>query len=99
LSDPIAFGQEWQVLEAEPNLFHSLEGPQQPLQQCEMPAMRRLKGKKRLGQPEVFAEQPAGVVITHAAAEAACAHVPGEDRDVCIFDVLATNDVEMAGAY
>jgi hypothetical protein len=43
--------------------------------------------------------QPTGVVITHAAAEAACAHTPVEDRDVCIFDVLATNDLEMAGAY
>jgi hypothetical protein len=101
LSDPIAFGQEWQVLMEEPKLFHSLEGPQQPLQQCEMPAARRLKnkGKKRLGQPEVLAEQPTGVVITHAAAEAACAYAQVEDRDVCIFDVLATNDVEMAGAY
>ena len=100
LNDPIAFGQEWQVLEDEPKLFHSLEGPQQPFQQCEMPAMRRLnKGKKRLGQPEVIDMQPTGIVITHAAAEAACAHAPGEDRDVCIFDVLATNDVEMAGAY
>jgi hypothetical protein len=51
LKDSVAFGQEWQVLATEPNLFHSIEGPQQPLQQCEMPAMRRLKGKKRLGQP------------------------------------------------
>jgi len=32
LNNPIAFGQEWQVHATEPKLFHSLEGPQQPLQ-------------------------------------------------------------------
>jgi len=47
----------------------------------------------------VLAEQPTGVVITHAAAKADCALAPSEDRDVCIFDVMATNDAEMAGAY
>ena len=100
LNDPIAFGQEWQVLATEPKLFHSLEGPQQPLQQCEMPAKRRLnknKGKQRLGQPEV--EEMPAITISQAVAEAACRRVTGEDRDICIFDVMATNDVDMAGAY
>ena len=103
MSDPIAFGQEWQVLITEPKLFHSLEGPQQPLQQCEMLAKRRLrknkdkKAKKRLGHPEV--EEMTGVTISQTTAEAACRRVKGEDHDLCVFDVMATNDMDMAGAY
>lgn len=43
-----------------------------------------------------FTEQ----LMPHAAAEAACAHSPpGKDRDVCIFEVLAINDVKKVGAY
>jgi hypothetical protein len=100
MNDPIAFGQEWQVLATEPKLFHSLEGPQQPLQQCEMPAKRRLnknKGKRRLGKPDV--EDTPAVTISQSAAEAACRRVTGEDHDLCVFDVMATSDIDMAGAY
>jgi hypothetical protein len=100
MDDPIAFGQEWQVLATEPKLFHSLKGPQQPLQQCEMPAKRSLKknkGKKRLDQPEV--EEMPAVTISQAAAEVACCHVTREERDLCVFDVMATSDIDMAGAY
>jgi hypothetical protein len=98
MNDPVAFGQEWQVLATEPKLFHSLEGPQQPLQQCEMPAKRRLnKGVRRLGQPEV--EDTPAVTISQSAAEAACRRVTGEDHDLCVFDVMATSDIDMAGAY
>jgi len=98
MNDPVAFGQEWQVLATEPKLFHSLEGPQQPLQLCEMPAKRRLnKGMRRLGQPEV--EDTPAVTISQSAAEAACRRVTGEDHDLCVFDVMATSDIDMAGAY
>ena len=82
-----AFGQEWQVLVAEPKLFHVVEGPQAP-QLCKMPTDADIK-RRRLGSS-----------LSEAAAEKACAHVTNEDdREWCVFDVLATGDAEMAGAY
>jgi hypothetical protein len=63
-----------------------------------MPAKRRLnKGMRRLGQPEV--EDTPAVTISQSAAEAACRRVTGEDHDLCVFDVMATSDIDMAGAY
>jgi Repulsive guidance molecule (RGM) C-terminus len=38
--------------------------------------------------------------ITREQAEAACAHVSNEeDKNNCIFDILSTDDIQMADAY
>jgi len=52
-------------------------------------AIKAKKIRRRLG--EVF--------ITKEEAAQACARVDEADRDACIFDVLATNDKDMAGSY
>lgn len=86
-TDANAFGQEWQVLDTQPMIFQGTVAPQHPMQ-CIPPPPKSVK-RRRLGENE----------ITQEMAEAACADVPEDDRDFCIFDVLATNDVEMAGSY
>jgi len=87
IEDPIAFGLEWQVLANEPMLFHKVEGPQAPAT-CEMPTATSVE-RRRLREVTVSLED----------AEMACSRVSLTERDQCIFDVLATNDKELAGAY
>jgi hypothetical protein len=86
MDDAIAFGKEWQVLASESMLFRNLEGPQHP-QECDMPT--ETKVKRRLGESRISKQD----------AELACDRVNSEDFDACVFDVLATNDKGMAGAY
>lgn len=86
IDDNNAFGQEWQVLTSEPKLFHNTEGPQAP-EKCEIPSASEMR--RRLRQS----------VISKEDAELACSRVSVEDFDLCVFDVLATNDKASAGAY
>jgi len=83
-----AFGKGWQVLGSEDMLFHNMEGVQHP-EECQMPDMTKTSLKRRLGE----------ALITEEDAALACARVAEEDRVACIFDVLATNDKDMAGSY
>jgi hypothetical protein len=84
------FGQEWQVLPDGPKLFHEVAGPQLPHQTCVLPSELHAEGKRRrLGE----------VAVTEIEAERACAKVPVRERDACVFDVLATDDLDMAGAF
>jgi hypothetical protein len=87
---PYDFGQEWQVLPTGPKLFLEPEGPQLPEQTCILPSELHAEEKRRrLG----------AALVTETMAELACAKVPVAERDACVFDVLTTDDVEMAGAY
>lgn len=88
LNDPIEFGQNWQVLDTEPMLFHNRDGVQHPAQ-CAMPNSGVEAYRRRLGES----------AITKEDAALACARVEPKDRDACIFDVLATNDKDIAGSY
>jgi len=93
IEDPIQFGQEWQVQPDGPALFHEVAGPQLPHQKCVMPEDLKVadKRRRRLGASQV----------TERMAEVACQHLVDaqEDFDACVFDVLAADDVDMAGAY
>jgi len=80
------FGQEWQVLSGEQNLFHDIEGPQHP-QPCEIPSSMEMR--RRLAESFVTVED----------AENACVEAGMDDKELCIFDVMATNDKSSAGAY
>jgi hypothetical protein len=85
------FGQEWQVRDTEPTLFHTDRLPQHPME-CTMPTpMQASQLRRRLAETSSADE---------LAAEKACDHW-GEGKDDCVFDVLATGDLEMAlaGAY
>ena len=81
------FGQEWQVLSSEPMLFEAVRLPQHPTQ-CRLPEPKS-ESRRRLGQS-----------IAEETARKACAGW-GDAIDNCIFDVMATGDLELAeaGAY
>jgi hypothetical protein len=77
VSDPTEFALEWQVRDTEPLLFSSARFPQFPTQ-CTPP--KKILGN-RLGLSHMKEE-----------AEKVCAAWK-EDKDDCIFDVIATRDV------
>ena len=83
--DDSKFGQEWQVNDADPKLFSATSGPQFP-EACVFPSPT-MDSRRRLR----------GVNISEEAAEAACAHKT-VGREQCIYDVMATGDLDMAQA-
>merc|ERR1712216_1109068 len=86
VEDNNAFGLEWQVLPSEPMLFHNIDGVQLP-EKCPIPDQSQ--SRRRLRESTISLED----------AELACGRVGAANRDACIFDVMATNDKDMAGAY
>lgn len=76
-----AFVLEWQVRDTEPKLFQDARFPQFPTT-CTPPAK---KPTGRLGSDKLLRKE----------AEKACSHWE-QDRDDCIFDVMATRDVLVA---
>jgi hypothetical protein len=85
-SSPNVFGQEWQVRDTEPMLFQTIRHPQYPVE-CTMPDPTTLAKSRMLRASKV----------TIFEAEEACAN-SGPDMDTCIFDVMATGDLDMADA-
>ena len=83
-SDLNAFGQEWQVLPSEPQLFQTssprMGGP------CVPPSVTEAS-QRRLAE-----------TISMDAAEVACARYKGASKDRCVFDVIAMGDLEVAEA-
>lgn len=78
--DATAFALEWQVRDTEPMLFSAARFPQYPTT-CTPPEKQLTN---RLGMSRVKKE-----------AEEACAHWK-EDKEDCIFDVIATRDFSVA---
>lgn len=86
VEDPNKFGQEWQVRGDEPSLFSVARYPQHP-QQCTLPTASA--ERRRLGETK----------ITRVEAEKACSRLDEkQQREMCIFDVMATGDLDMAAA-
>ena len=67
-------------------MFHNLEGPQAP-EKCFIPMASSLR--RRLVESDISEKE----------AKIACARVNEEDFDICVFDVMATGDKDVAGAY
>jgi hypothetical protein len=89
IENPEDFGQEWQVLDTEPKLFESsFFEPQHP-SACILPTSIALEGRRRLLEDKV----------SRGAAEKACAHVRGQDKENCIEDILMTGDLDMANNF
>ena len=92
LEDPLLFGQEWQVRDDEESLFVKTREPQYPTQ-CRMPSSnnkdKAAMHRRRLGEHQVSQED----------AEEACSQnfyrASGEFKN-CVFDTLASNDLELA---
>jgi len=86
IDDANEFGMEWQVRAEEPMLFHAAEGPQAP-ESCAMPSLEATQ--RRLSASS----------ISRDVAEKACMHVGASDMEDCVSDVMATEDIDIAGAY
>jgi len=87
LEDLNDFGEEWQVHSNEHKLFRTIEGPQNP-QRCEIPSSKEMR--RHLAVSAVTLEN----------ARKSCANViPKIVMDLCVFDVMATNNELNAGAY
>lgn len=82
--DADEFGNEWQVLDTEDNLFMVNREPQFPTK-CTMPGPA--KESRRLGES-----------VAEEAAATACDHYDGNEKDMCIYDVMASGDLELAQA-
>ncbi|KAL3941832.1 MAG: hypothetical protein SGBAC_003878 [Bacillariaceae sp.] len=89
LDDFVQLGNEWQVIPAEPKLFRQMSHPQFP-ELCIQPEDPRGNRKRRLAESAISVEQ----------AEAACASLndPLAVKD-CVYDILATQDMGMIGAF
>jgi hypothetical protein len=85
IDDVNAFGEEWQVRDDELKLFQTMEMPQYP-EKCMPPPLANRR--RRLGE-----------MMTEEEAEKVCAKVSLNYRTFCIFDVMATNDRDMAKQY
>jgi len=89
LNDFNELGMEWQVLPSDGKLFHEMARPQFP-ELCYLPEDPRGDRARRLAESDISEE----------AAEKACANLKDElDRKDCVYDILATQDMDMVGAY
>ena len=89
VEDPNDFGQEWQVRDTDPELLFTQREPQFPAK-CIMP------------DPVERASRRLEATISMDAASIACEHVTDKQvRDMCIFDVISTDDLSVAtsGVY
>jgi len=83
-------GSEWQLLPSDDMLFHDKAEPQFP-KRCIVPEDPQGERRRRLGESGISVE----------AAEAACSKVLSDDLDIkdCTYDILATQDLNMVGAF
>lgn len=83
------YGSEWQVRPGEHMLFHNTAEPQFP-KKCLEPEDPRGERRRRLDESDITMEQ----------AEKACSSLndPLDQKD-CVYDILATQDMDMAGAF
>lgn len=90
ISDFTAFGEEWQVLPADGMLFHTATHPQFP-ERCLEPEDPRGERRRRLGESKISYEE----------AEAACLNSLFDPQAIkdCVYDILATQDLDMVGAF
>lgn len=85
LHDADEFAQEWQVLQTEPNLFKENRYPQAPIP-CIPP-------------PKQLERRSDGTGLTRRRAADACSGLYGGIKDACVYDVMATSDLDMAIPY
>jgi len=89
VNDFLVLGSEWQVRPDESMLFNRFENPQFP-KACVIPEDPQGERRRRLDEQSVTEEQ----------AEAACAGLNNSlDRKDCVYDILATQDLDMVGAF
>ena len=90
IEDGDAFGNEWQVHPADPQLFHIIDGPQYPAK-CIMPEKLTANQRHLRAMYKKVSEDDA---------KKACSKVSAGDRmQNCIADVFGSDNLDMAGIY
>ena len=89
MADFNAYGFEWQVNPEDPEIFADARAPQLPFEKCRMPTAARPSRRALRGPSALLAKQ----------AGEACAHVQGNDKNLCIDDIMMTGDVGLAGLW
>jgi hypothetical protein len=82
-------GDEWQVTNTEPMLFHDMNHSPQYPEKCQLPSVQVINRQRRLrqsGERMLIAEE-------------ACAEVIGPMHPFCVEDVLLTGNVDYAEGY
>jgi hypothetical protein len=82
------YGAEWQVRDTEKMLFREARAPQFPAKPI-MPSEEAQARRRTRENDEALVAQ----------AEKACAHKSEKDFEICVYDVVATGDLGMAGAW
>jgi len=90
IDDFVHLGNEWQVLPADYMLFHDTSEPQFP-KRCIVPEDPQGLRRRRLGESKISLEE----------AEAACSKTLSDPLFIkdCVYDILATQDLDMVGAF
>lgn len=89
IDDFSELGMEWQVHPTDNMLFHDISDPQFP-KMCIQPEDPQGERRRHLDESSVSEEK----------AEATCSAVNDAiDRKNCVYDILATQDLDMVGAY
>ncbi|CAB9519287.1 expressed unknown protein [Seminavis robusta] len=99
VADHNEFGQEWQVRDEDPKLFHSYEGAVVAPNKCKLPELTREDVEGELLAKSMLRKRRLNGGLSKDAIERACAHVPEGEREDCIYDVTATQDVGMASVF
>ncbi|CAB9527932.1 expressed unknown protein [Seminavis robusta] len=86
------FGQEWQVREDELKLFNSYEGAVSAPEKCKLPEFT-------MAQQQMRKRRLAESTLSQEDIEKACAHLPENQRSACEYDVIATQDIDMASVW
>jgi len=89
IDDFNVLGNEWQLLPSDDMLFHDKAEPQYP-KRCILPEDPQGQRRRRLDESSISVEK----------AEAICATLkdPLSIKD-CVYDILATQDLDMVGAF
>lgn len=89
VNDFNVYGAEWQVRPEDEMLFHDVQMPQFP-KACILPEDPQGERRRRLDESSIKMEE----------AEKACSQLKNAlDRKDCVYDILATQDLEMVGAF
>ncbi|KAL3935356.1 MAG: hypothetical protein SGBAC_009114 [Bacillariaceae sp.] len=90
IDDFMELGNEWQVLPSDNFLFQDVSDPQYP-KRCILPEDPRGDRRRRLEESSITTEE----------AEAACSKrlIDALDIKDCVYDIIATQDMDMVGAF
>ena len=92
------FGVEWQVRDTDPQLFATSRAPQWPAK-CIYPEDVPIDVQEKRRWLRKFIDNHRRLnEISAEEAIAACAKWPADERRMCVFDVMASGDLELAEA-